>query len=82
MLGKEGFIIHLASDAVIWQDRLPRGFVHDPKERTLRSETGSIGRSIGGLSGKVEGGPFSIGTRLVIKVTDLEGSIQLENKQS
>ena len=74
----QGFIIHLASGAVIWQDRLPKGLVHNPSEQTLRSETGSVGRSIGGVSGKVEGGPFSLGSRAVIKVTDLEGKLQFE----
>jgi hypothetical protein len=80
MSDKKGFVIYLTPDTVIWQERLPRGLVHDPKERTLRSETGSIGRSIGDLSGEVEGVPFSIGTRLVVRITDLKGNIQLENK--
>ena len=75
-----GFIIYLTSDAVIWQDGLPKGLVYNSSEKTLRSETGKVGRSVGGLSGKVEGGPFSIGSRLVTKITDLKGNLLLENR--
>lgn len=81
MSDKEGFVIYLTPDAVIFQERLPQGLVHDPEKRTLSSENGNVGRSIGGLSGNVEGGPFSIGNRMVIKITDLEGNLHPENKQ-
>jgi hypothetical protein len=80
MSEKRGFIIYLTPDAIIWQRRLPRGLVYNSEEKTLRSETGKLEVSTRGLSGKVEGGSFSIGTRLVIKVTDIEGSVQFQNE--
>ncbi len=74
----EGFIIYLREGTVIWEDKLPRGVIHDPVARTLRSEKGRIGRSGERLSAMVEGRWFTIGTRLVDKITDLKGTV-LEN---